>query len=120
MQLLGGIPKERGGSMRNSGGDVEYLAMELDKILAYHTEKYGETEYAMLQAATFFASHIVPEPEMGLSMEQQQLASTKYREKRMRQVGRLMTRLEKASRKYQARKQLRNREWEDVINLSLE
>jgi hypothetical protein len=92
--------------------------MELDRIIEHHLERYGETEYAMLQAATFFASHIEPEIHRDLTPAQRFDAMEKFRERRMIQAGRLMTQLEVQSRKYQVRKQLKNRDWEELFNFT--
>jgi hypothetical protein len=90
----------------------------LDRILSFHREKYGETVYALLQAATYFASHVEPEIHQNLNDTQRFDQLSKYREKRMIQVGRLMAKLEKNSRKDQSRKELRNRQWEELFNLN--
>jgi len=102
--------------LRNFGSQDERYGMELDRILEHHIERYGETEYAMLQAATFFASHVEPELMRDLTPAQRFNAMEKYRERRMIQAGRLMTQLEIQSRKYQIRKQLKNRNWEELFN----
>ena len=102
--------------LRHFGSQDERYAMELDRILEHHIERYGETEYAMLQAATFFASHVEPEMSRDLPFAQRFDAMERYRERRMNQAGRLMTQLEIQSRKYQSRKQLKNREWEELFN----
>jgi hypothetical protein len=92
--------------------------MSMDRILAFHLERYGETAYALIQAASYFASHVEPEIRQDLSDAQRLDHLSKYRERRMTQVGRLMARMERNSRKFQARKQLRNREWEELFNLT--
>ena len=101
---------------RNFGSQQEHYAISLDRILSYHIEKYGETQYALIQAASYFASHVEPEIRRDLNEVQRFEQLSKYREKRMIQVGRFMAKLEKNSRKFQARKQLRNREWEELFN----
>jgi len=104
--------------LRHFGSQDERYAMELDRILEHHIERYGETEYAMLQAATFFASHVEPEMSRDLPFAQRFDAMEKFRERRMIQAGRLMTQLEVQSRKYQVRKQLKNRDWEELFNFT--
>lgn len=78
----------------------------------------GATAYALLQASSYFASRVEPEIHRDLNETQRFDQLSKYREKRMIQVGHLMAKLEKNSRKFQARKQLRNREWEELLNLN--
>jgi hypothetical protein len=110
--------RESMSDMRNFGSQQEHYAMSMDRILAFHLERYGETTYALIQAASYFASHVEPEIRQDLSDAQRLDHLSKYRERRMTQVGRLMARMERNSRKFQARKQLRNREWEELFNLT--
>ena len=110
--------RESMSDMRNFGSQQEHYAMSMDRILAFHLERYGETAYALIQAASYFASHVEPEIRQDLSDAQRLDHLSKYRERRMTQVGRLMARMERNSRKFQARKQLRNREWEELFNLT--
>jgi hypothetical protein len=116
MTVFGIGRRESISDQRNFGSQQEHYAISLDRILSFHLEKYGETVYALLQAATYFASHVEPEIHRDLNDAQRFDQLSKYREKRMIQVGRLMAKLEKNSRKHQARKQLRNREWEELFN----
>jgi hypothetical protein len=116
MTVFGIGRRESISDQRNFGSQQEHYAISLDRILAFHLEKYGATVYALLQAATYFASHVEPEIHRDLNDAQRFDQLSKYREKRMIQVGRLMAKLEKNSRKHQARKQLRNREWEELFN----
>jgi hypothetical protein len=118
MTVFGIGRRESISDQRNFGSQQEHYAISLDRILSFHLEKYGETVYALLQAATYFASHVEPEIRQDLNDAQRFEQLSKYREKRMIQVGRLMAKLEKNSRKYQPRKQLRNREWEDLLELN--
>ena len=118
MTVFGIGRRESISDQRNFGSQQEHYAISLDRILSFHLEKYGETVYALLQAATYFASHVEPEIHRDLNDAQRFEQLSKYREKRMIQVGRLMAKLEKNSRKYQPRKQLRNREWEDLLELN--
>ena len=116
MTVFGIGRRESISDQRNFGSQQEHYAISLDRIMAYHLDKYGATVYALLQAATYFASHVEPEIHRDLNDAQRFDQLSKYREKRMIQVGRLMAKLEKNSRKFQARKQLRNREWEELFN----
>ena len=116
MTVFGIGRRESISDQRNFGSQQEHYAISLDRILSFHLEKYEETVYALLQAATYFASHVEPEIHRDLNDAQRFDQLSKFREKRMIQVGRLMAKLEKNSRKHQARKQLRNREWEELFN----
>lgn len=116
MTVFGIGRRESISDQRNFGSQQEHYAISLDRILSFHLEKYGETVYALIQAASYFASHVEPEIHQNLSDAQRFDQLSKYREKRMIQVGRLMAKLEKKSRKFQARKQLRNREWEELFD----
>jgi len=118
MTVFGIGRRESISDQRNFGSQQEHYAISLDRILSFHLEKYGETVYALLQAATYFASHVEPEIRRDLNDTQRFEQLSKYREKRMIQVGRLMAKLEKNSRKYQSRKELRNRQWEALFNLN--
>ena len=118
MTVFGIGRRESISDQRNFGSQQEHYAISLDRILSFHLEKYGETVYALLQAATYFASHVEPEIRRDLNDTQRFDQLSKYREKRMIQVGRLMAKLEKNSRKHQSRKELRNREWEELFNLN--
>ena len=116
MTVFGIGRRESMSDQRNFGSQQEHYAISLDRILAYHLDKYGETVYALLQAASYFASHVEPEIHQVMNDVQQFDQLSKYREKRMIQVGRLMAKLEKNSRKHKARKQLHKREWEELFN----
>jgi len=118
MTVFGIGRRESISDQRNFGSQQEHYAISLDRILSFHREKYGETVYALLQAATYFASHVEPEIHQNLNDTQRFDQLSKYREKRMIQVGRLMAKLEKNSRKDQSRKELRNRQWEELFNLN--
>jgi hypothetical protein len=118
MTVFGIGRRESISDQRNFGSQQEHYAISLDRILSYHIENYGATAYALLQAATYFASHVEPEIHQNLDDTQRFDPLSKYREKRMIQVGRLMAKLEKNSRKHQSRKELRNREWEELFNLN--
>jgi uncharacterized protein YbgA (DUF1722 family) len=118
MTVFGIGRRESISDQRNFGPQQDHYAISLDRILAYHIEKYGANANALLQAASYFASHVEPEIHQNLSDAQRFDQLSKYREKRMIQVGRLMAKLEKNSRKHQPSKQLRNREWEELFDLN--